>query len=156
MLVLLSLLPQALADQEEQSRAEEECHSDQRACPTRTVGCSKPRCGVLPGCCEGGAGAGVRRRAMQQVQRSIPLIHEKAFCVAGAFLHTGNCLDTVTLRAGMALLHRAARDITEGEAAGLFVLNDNPRTAKKDAVAVLERAAGLAMREQAGSPVVEE
>src|SRR4029453_15972347 len=76
MLVLLSLLPQALADQEEQSRAEEECHSDQRACPTRTAGCSKPRCGVLPGCCEEGAGAGVRRRAMQQVRRSIPLIHE--------------------------------------------------------------------------------
>jgi len=99
-------------------------------------------------------GAPARDAAGAEIDPADP--RAKAFCVAGAFLHTGNCLDTVTLRAGMALLHRAARDMTEGEAAGLFVLNDNPRTAKKDVVAVLEHAAGLAMREQAGSPVVEE
>ena len=73
-----------------------------------------------------------------------------AFCIAGAFLRAGNCLDNATVRKGMALLHRAAREVSGGDATDLFDLNDNPQTAKKDAVAVLARAAHLAAREQAG------
>ena len=73
-----------------------------------------------------------------------------AFCIAGAFLRAGNCLDNTAVRKGMALLHRAAREVSGDDAADLFDLNDNPQIAKKDAVAVLARAARLVAREQAG------
>jgi hypothetical protein len=77
----------------------------------------------------------------------------KAFCIAGAFLRAGTCLDTATVRVGMALLHRVACDMTRGEAADVFALNDDPRTAKRDALAMLDRAAALAMEDRSGSPV---
>lgn len=67
-----------------------------------------------------------------------------AFCAAGAFLRAGACLDNAGIRAGMALLHRAARELSDGLAADVFALNDDPRTTKATVIAVLERAAALA------------
>jgi hypothetical protein len=93
-------------------------------------------------------GAPARDAAGAEVDPADP--RATAFCIAGAFMRAGTCLDTATVRKGMALLHRAAREMAGDDAADLFDLNDNPQTAKKDAVAVLARAACLAAREEAG------
>ena len=80
----------------------------------------------------------------------------RAFCIAGAFLRAGTCLDTATIRAGMALLHYTAREVSGGEAADLFALNDDLRATKREALAVLERTAVLVRGEWPRSPVAGE
>ena len=72
----------------------------------------------------------------------------KAFCAQGAFLRADPALDLRLVRAGMALLHRAASDATDGAAIDLFSLNDDSETQKAAILAVLERAAALAVAQQ--------
>lgn len=72
----------------------------------------------------------------------------EALCIQGAFLRAGLSLPTGLILAGMQLLHRAAREVAGNPATDLFAFCDDPRTRKRDAIAVLERAAETA-RERA-------
>lgn len=67
-----------------------------------------------------------------------------AFCIQGAFLRAGSCLDARLVRVGAALLRQAAGQVTGRPVADLFALNDAMQTDRQVALAVIEQARVLA------------